>query len=161
MSTGGERTQRFVNTGEGEGFNRLELLDRGAIIPPVDIPSAPNDCSSDPINTICGFEAGTLITTGNGNSFFGVRTAEINTTGTNNSLFGHQAGQIIFGGVGNAIFGANAASELKTGSQNVVLGNNSGSAWTNGVESRNILISNSGVINDIATISFSSYFLKS
>ncbi len=151
MSTGGNKTIRFINTGLGEGRNERIILDRGQIIPPVDLPNAPNDCSNDPINTICGFEAGKLITTGSNNSFFGVRTGQVYTTGQNNSLFGHESGRLIFGGVGNTLLGSNVATELKTGSNNVVLGNSSSSAWS-GVESSNIIIFNDGQSGDSATI---------
>ena len=71
MSTGGNKTIRFVNTLAGEGNNQLEVLDRGQIIAPQPTPGAISSCSSDPDNTICGFGAGLGITTATGNTIFG------------------------------------------------------------------------------------------
>ena len=151
MSTGGNKTIRYVNTGQGQNNNQLIVLDRGQILPPTELPGAPNDCSNDPINTICGFEGGKQITTANQTTIFGVRSAEVMETGQNNTFVGHQSGRLVFGANGDTLLGANTASGLMTGSENIVIGNNAGSAFT-GAEDRNIILYGSGVIADSATI---------
>lgn len=147
-----ESTITFVNTLLPEGNSRLVILEQIDGTQPV-IPDnpAPNDCSSDPINTICGFDAGTNITTASNTTLFGVRAAELIETGQNNSFFGHESGKLVFGGVGNTLLGSNTATSLKSGSQNICLGNNAASAF-NGVESRNIILYGPGQANDSATI---------
>ena len=132
MSTGGKKTQRYVNTLTGEGNNQLLLLERGNIIPPIDLPNAPNDCSSDPDNTICGFGAGAGITTATGVTLFGNRAGS--KTNINNSLFiGNGAGEFTIAGVNSTAVGINAMANMtkfNNGGNNTAVGANSQQAAT-------------------------------
>ena len=104
-------------------------------------------------NTVVGDEAGTAITTGDGNTAVGFealktedahgfntavgyQTLKMQNAGAEgyNVAVGHQAGTAITTGIANVIVGALAGDAMTTGQINVLVGTNTGSGLTEGLE---------------------------
>tara|TARA_B100000963_G_scaffold166007_2_gene144163 strand:+ start:856 stop:3282 length:2427 start_codon:yes stop_codon:yes gene_type:complete len=104
-------------------------------------------------NVVLGDEAGTAITTGDGNTAVGfeaLKTEDAHGFNTAvgyqtlkslnagaegyNVAVGHQAGTAITTGIANVIVGANAGDAMTTGLINVLVGTNAGSGLTEGLE---------------------------
>jgi|SRR6187402_1323252 len=80
-----------------------------------------------------GFDAANLLDiTGDGNMFFGERTATKALTATRNNLFGFTAAFELTDGANNNIFGYNSGFQISTGNRNCFFGNETGRFLTTG-----------------------------
>lgn len=83
-------------------------------------------------NLVTGIGAGTSLTTGSFNSFFGDFAGAATTNGSSNSFFGNGAGVVNATGNSNSFFGRDAGNQSSTGSDNSFFGRSSGSQNTSG-----------------------------
>ena len=130
-----ESTITFANTLDPEGNSRLVILERlEGTLPTIPVNPAPNDCSSDPLNTICGFGAGIGITTGVDLTIFG-NNAGANTNINTSVFIGSGAGEFSTNGVRSMGMGYRA---LRNSSSRTSIGNNTAVGWqsqTNAIDS--------------------------
>lgn len=124
-------------------------------------------------NTAVGTDAGRDLTTGFGNVIVGTGAGRSLTSGFDNVLVGERAGGSLTTGGDNVAIGEFSLADLGSGQDNVAigefalvfltggdenlaLGSGSGSAYS-GTESGNILLANSGVVGENATIRIGSF----
>ena len=74
-------------------------------------------------NTLIGYEAGKVLTTGTRNTFVGWDAGVTNSTGSGNVFIGHAAGQIVSSGNNNTAIGSTAMQGVSTTSNNTAVGN--------------------------------------
>lgn len=147
-------TFTFVRNPANGDLTLTEIPSGAGVIPPQPGVLGPDPssggCSDNKINTICGFDAGTDITTANQTTLFGLSAGSLLTTETNNTLIGHDSGKILTGS-DNTLLGSNSGNLLTTGTQNIIIGNSSGINFTSS-ESQNLLLYNPGQATDVDTI---------
>ncbi len=130
----------------GVGTSTLQSLTSGTFNCGIGVGSLQLTTSGQ-LNTCMGYATGIHITTGSDNTAVGANALNAVVSTSDNTAVGNSAG-ILLTGSQNTFLGAQAGTAIVSGSGNTLIGYLAGLALATGTESNNIIIGNSGTIND-------------